>query len=385
MFTNNKSIFIERLAKECILSDNHFVRLYNFFVINNYKITDSIDEADIVILDLCWVFKAFLNETTKKVENYLALNKNIILIWCVSEVLKNKFSEKLMYVSSKDYSQIENYFDFKISYSKLDDYLPNKISLLDIYHWKIKEINQTLLDWKDLKNSFWLSINDNNTSFIEISTGCSLNCSYCNIRQVKWKTKSSSIDKIINTIKNERNIWKTHFYLLSDDCGSYGLDLWKTLPDLLDEIFAIDDKIKVSITNYYPWFFLKHYEKIKKYIYENRIVFILLPIQHTSGRILKTMNRPYNIEKLEELIKDMKSKSNIWLCNHIIFDWPTETLEEFADTFKFLNLYDATYYHRYSDVNNMYQNTQKNDNFKKKFILLKKLQNKYNIDIIVDN
>jgi tRNA A37 methylthiotransferase MiaB len=46
---------------------------------------------------------------------------------------------------------------------------------------------------------------------------------------------------------------------------------------------------------------------------------MLLPLQHTSARILKLMNRPYNISKLEETIKDMKSKSKVEICNHIIF------------------------------------------------------------------
>jgi tRNA A37 methylthiotransferase MiaB len=55
---------------------------------------------------------------------------------------------------------------------------------------------------------------------------------------------------------------------------------------------------------------LKYYDRIKKYIYENRIIFILLPLQHTSQRILKMMNRPYDTKKLEEIIKDMKTKSN---------------------------------------------------------------------------
>jgi tRNA A37 methylthiotransferase MiaB len=95
------------------------------------------------------------------------------------------------------------------------------------------------------------------------------------------------------------------------------------------------------------------------------------------------MNRPYDTKKLEEIIKDMKTKSNTWICNHIIFDWPTETLEEFIDTFRFLNLYDRTYYNKYSDVNNIYKGESKNYDFKEKLILLKRLQRKYYIDIAI--
>jgi hypothetical protein len=46
-----------------------------------------------------------------------------------------------------------------------------------------------------------------------------------------------------------------------------------------------------------------------------------------------------------------------------------------------LKYYDKNFYFRYSDVNNIYWDKFLSNNLKEKLILLKKLQNKFNIDI----
>jgi hypothetical protein len=80
MFNNEQLIFIDRLVKECLLSDNNFIRFYYFFVVNNYKIVSKVGKANIVILDLCGVNKLIPKHAIKEIKNYQNLNKSIILL-----------------------------------------------------------------------------------------------------------------------------------------------------------------------------------------------------------------------------------------------------------------------------------------------------------------
>jgi len=80
----------------------------------------------------------------------------------------------------------------------------------------------------------------------------------------------------------------------------------------------------------------------------------LVPVQHYSPRILKMMNRAYDVEKIIDVLRDIKENSNTQLHNHIIFNYHEETLDEFVETFKYLNYYEKTFYFKYSDVNNIY-------------------------------
>jgi len=367
-FNINNKIFIDRVSNDCILSDNKFIKIYNFFLINNYIILDNYINADVVILDLCWVNNNFLLETYKKIDNYLEKSKKVVLFWCVSPILREKYSDNVIYVSSNDYKNIENYFIFNFSISNIDSLnYKNKLTILDIAN--------------ELNNYKWEFPSFEKKAFIEISSWCQFNCSYCNIKKIKWDTNSIQISEIINWIKNELKKWKTEFHLLSDDCWSYWIDIWVTFPDLLDEIFLLDSNIKIFISNIFPSYLLKYYDKIKKYIYENKIAYIIVPIQHTSKKILKLMNRSYDINDIIYILNDIKLNSNTKLCNHTIFNYHTETLEDFVGTFKVLKYYDKNFYFKYSDINKTFWKDFVSIKLEEKIILLKKLQKKYNIDI----
>lgn len=367
-FNNSQNIYLDRISNDCILSDNKFVKIYNFLLVNNYRFVSDVLDSKIIILDLCWVNKWFIFQTYKKINEYIEKNKSIVLVWCISDEIKEKYWDSIVYIDSKTHRDVEKYFDFKMWLSRVDSYnFKNKITILDTdnefkNYWDF-------LKWSEKK------------AFVEISNWCQFKCTYCNIKKIKWDTNSNSISVIIEEIKVELEKWKKEVYLLSDDCGSYGLDIWITFPDLLDAIFELDDDIKIYITNIYPSLWVKYYPRIKKYIYSNKISYIILPIQHTSDRILRLMNRGYDIEKIKEVLKDMKLNSNVELCNHIIFDYHKETLNEFAGTFKLLPYYEKTFYFKYSDINKVYKNNSENLEIREKIILLKKLQNKYNIDI----
>jgi len=351
------------------MSDNKFVKIYNFFAVNNYLIVNDIEKADIVILDLCWVWISFLNDTISKIDYCLSKNQKIILMWCITDTLKDKYWDNIIYIDTKNYSIFEVYFDFIVPLNRVDSYFSaSKINLLDTW-------NHVWNTWYSLEDNF------NKKFFIEISIWCQLNCSYCNIKKVKGNTKSLKKEDIINEIEKAVKDWKTDIFLLSDDCWSYWSDIWTNLVELLNAIFEISDEIMVYITNIYPSYLVKYYEEIKKYIYADKIPYILVPVQHYSPRILKMMNRAYDVEKIIGVLKDIKESSKTELHNHIIFNYHEETLEEFVETFKYLNYYSKTFYFKHSDVNNIYWKNHISYDLDKKIILLKKLQKKYSIDI----
>lgn len=368
-YNNSQKIFIDRVSNDCLLSDNKFVKIYNFFVVNNYLISNDINKSEIIILDLCWVNNNFLNLSEEKIKNYLSLWKIVILLWCISKKFKDINDKNLIFLESKFYKRIEKYFSFNIWIDNLEYLnLPKKISIIDT-------------DNEDKQYSNYLLKNYKNKAFIEISYWCQLNCSYCNIKKIKWNTESKKIDFIINEIKINLDNWKNEIYLLSDECWSYWMDIWESFPKLLENIFLLSDNIKIHITNIYPLFLIKFYDDLKKYFYSNKIAFLLVPIQHTSDKILSLMNRKYNLNKLFFILDDIKRNSNTEIHNHIIFNYYNETLEDFISTFNALKYYDKTFYFNFSDINWLYEKNIDNKILKDKIVLLKKAQNKFNIDI----
>lgn len=368
MFNNNDIIYIDRLSKECVLSNNKFVKLYNFFYINWYKISNDINKSNIVILDLCWTFDNYINISLEKIDRYLRLNKYIILIWCIDKLIVDKFKWKWAILNFDSYKDVNIYFE-------------NTINIDNIKYSLVKDFNRDKYLDTNYQNLFK---NFHDFIFVEISTWCNFNCSYCNIKKIKWKTKSIAINEIISMINVWIKLWKKDIFLLSDECWWYWTDINNDFIKLLDYIFSIDSEIFIYISNIHPFYLIKYYNKIKKYVYSNKIKFILVPTQHTSSRILKLMNRNYNVDDLKKILFDIKQKSNIILHNHIIYDYPTETFDEFKDTLSLLKFYDKTFYNRYSNVNNLPISMFNHNDTKEKIILLRKLQSLFNIDLMTN-
>ena len=81
-----------------------------------------------------------------------------------------------------------------------------------------------------------------------------------------------------------------------------------------------------------------------------KIVDFCVPLQTTSQRVLKEMNRHYSIENVNNIIKDVRKHNNsLHVITQIIYGFPTETFEEFKDYFSLLWVYDVVWFYYYSD------------------------------------
>jgi tRNA A37 methylthiotransferase MiaB len=91
------------------------------------------------------------------------------------------------------------------------------------------------------------------------------------------------------------------------------------------------------------------YPKIDQEVVE-KIDFMDIPLQSTSKRILGLMNRRYEVADILNLAKEIKRRSpRIYLETQIIYAFPSETKEEFRDTFGLTEFFDTVIYFYYTD------------------------------------
>ncbi|MFH2066120.1 MAG: radical SAM protein [Pseudomonadota bacterium] len=187
--------------------------------------------------------------------------------------------------------------------------------------------------------------------YLVICQGCVHNCSYCAIKKAKGKVKSKPIPRILSELKYGLELGYKHFMIIGDDCGSYGMDIGTDLAELLNVLQLYD--IRIHINYFEPGEFIKLYPKIQPGAFEI-IDFINIPVQATSRRILKLMNRKYNFDDIITTVKKLKTRfSHIYLETHVIFGFPTETMKEFTGTFHLLDSFDAVICFYYTDRGNV--------------------------------
>ncbi len=175
---------------------------------------------------------------------------------------------------------------------------------------------------------------------IRIGYGCLNRCSFCAINKVFPKLISKSRKQIVEEFKlGLKNRYKK-FVLTGEDISVYGLDIGTNLIELLKDLLKIKTRKKISILLYRlnPQWLLKIGSEIIEILKSKKINFLSISIQSGSNRILKLMNRRYDINEIKKYIKKIK-KDFPFIRIHLDFivGFPGETEKDFQKSIKFVS------------------------------------------------
>jgi len=108
--------------------------------------------------------------------------------------------------------------------------------------------------------------------------------------------------------------------------------------ELLDEVLNIKGDFKIRLGMINPNFALKYLDRlIKVYKNEKMFKFLHVPVQSGNNRILKLMRRKYTVEDYKKIVSRFKKEiPDITVSTDIICGFPSETEEEFLDSFNLI-------------------------------------------------
>jgi len=176
-------------------------------------------------------------------------------------------------------------------------------------------------------------------TYVKICEGCNNKCSYCVIPKIKGRFKSRPIEEILKEVMLLDKKQTREVNLVGQDITSYGTDIYRqaSLTKLLKQLLKNTKNIK--------WFRLLYTypahindELIDLIAKEKRICkYIDLPIQHTSDRILKLMNRKSSRSEIVSLINKLRKRiPEIAIRTSLIVGFPSETEKEFKELLDFI-------------------------------------------------
>ena len=203
------------------------------------------------------------------------------------------------------------------------------------------------------------SLSERVRAFIKIQDGCDYICSYCTIPKARGKSRSGKIIEIINVIKDLVNNGIKEIILSGINIGDFGKGNNENLLDLLKEIELVKDLDRYRISSIEPNLlsddivdFLSKSKKALPHLH--------IPLQSGSEKILKNMRRRYTAKDYKILINKLnKIIPNICIGVDIIVGYPTESKEDFLETYEFINELNVSYLHvfSYSDRASTYANS----------------------------
>lgn len=288
---------------------------------SNFELTDSIEEADAVIVNTCYVKLPTENKMTYRIqklqEDYP--DKKIIIGGCMVEIDHEKLEKVGANCSWIGPHQLNKTADV------VRDALNGKTSRVSGFS-KDSKVNKTKVSDDDLIH------------IVQICEGCVGVCTFCCTRFARGALNSYPIDDIVQECKRAIDNGAREIQLTAQDTAAYGLDSGEKLSDLIKEVANIDGDFKVRVGMMHPRNVLRDVDGIIDAIsHPNVYDFVHLPLQSGSDKVLKEMRRGHNVSQYLEIINKFREKiPSITIATDIIVGYPTETDDDFDLTCKLL-------------------------------------------------
>ena len=310
-------------------------RVKKYLIENDWTITDAIEEADLILFRACGLTNREIEasiQAIKKLKAEKKWNAQFIVWGCLSKININalKTVYKGITFGEDDIDILDKIIEAKKPIAKV------------IVNSCMRVIESKTLPLSAKFETFFsdkFSITKNESIFeIKVSTGCLGNCSFCSVRKSRGLVCSKSIGEIITEFRNGLNKGFRYFGLLATDLGAYGRDLGHNLVELLVELTKEKGNYKIGLRNINPYFLSEMFEELKPIFASGKIWFLSTAVESGSNRLLKLMNRRYQIQNFIECVQILNNQyPNILLRTQLMVGFPTETKEDFQMTMKLID------------------------------------------------
>lgn len=195
------------------------------------------------------------------------------------------------------------------------------------------------------------SISDRTRTFLKVQDGCDYNCSFCTIPLARGHSRSDSIQGVIANVKELASTGTKEIVLTGINLGDFGKGneggkrKEETFYDLIQELDNIDGIDRYRISSIEPNLLsneiIEFVASSKKFMPHFHI-----PLQSGSDKILGLMRRRYRKDLYVDRVKRIKElMPDCCIGVDVIVGFPSETEEDFKETFDFLHDLDVSYFH----------------------------------------
>ncbi len=307
--------YIETFGCKVNLYESNYIK--ESLLKEGYSNVSFMMDADIIIINTCTVTNTADSKCKKYVRRVRRENKDAILIVAGCSVQNNYEEYKNMNIDILIGTRYKSMIP-----SILKEYVNNHIKY-DYYENKRQD------EFEDMQISDF----NHTRAFIKIQDGCDNFCSYCIIPFVRGKCRCKDFKEILKEANDLVNSGHKEIVLTGIHTGSYSYE-GKNLVDLINELSKIDGLVRirlssVEITELNDEFMemLKTNKKFCDHLH--------IPLQAGSNKVLKDMNRKYNMEYFFNKINEIRNiRKDISITTDIIVGFPEESDKEFLETYE---------------------------------------------------
>jgi ribosomal protein S12 methylthiotransferase len=280
-----------------------------------YEFTPAYKGADVVIVNTCGFLDTARDESLSAIGEALAENGKVIVTGCLGarpEVIREKYPNVLSITGPAQYE-----------------------SVVEAVHKAIPRKHEPHLD---LIPAAGIKLTPRHYAYLKISEGCNNRCSFCIIPKLRGDLVSRPVAEVLLEAENLVKSGVKELLIVSQDTSAYGIDTkyaagqWKgqevraKFLDLSKHLGELGAWVRLHYVYPYP-----HVDDVIPLMAEGKILpYLDIPFQHASPKVLKSMRRPANQEKVLERITKWRSICpDMTLRSTFIVGFPGETEADF--------------------------------------------------------
>ncbi len=288
---------------------------------NEIDIVDSIDEADAIIVNTCYVKLPTENKVTYRIqklqEDYP--DKKVIIGGCMVEIDPEKLDK-----IGPDCSWI-------------GPHQLNKAGKV-VNGACCGEVIRESGFSKEPKVGVPKVVDEGLIHIIQICEGCLGACTFCCTRFARGPLNSYPIDDIVEEARKAIENGACEIQLTAQDTAAFGRDTGEKLSDLIKKVANLDGDFRVRVGMMHPKNILNDVDEIIDAMKHPKVYnFIHLPVQSGSDKVLSDMNRGHTISQYLDIVSKFKNEiPDLTLAVDIIVGYPTESDKDFDLTVELL-------------------------------------------------
>jgi len=297
----------------CTTQKLNLARVQKWIEANAGTVVDSPDEADRILCMTCNGWELLEQRSYDRIKELDSrFHDKMVVMGCVVDShagkVKALFSGPTVRTRSKE----------ALSFSGIQDLFPNfRVPLEEI---PAQSVFRRKEDYRDYNLS---------KRFINIAEGCSFSCTFCTHKPGLGPRRSRPLDDILSQISKCVDEGVKVIDLMGMETALYGIEVGSSYPDLLRKVLDFSDAYEVHVAQFNPQGIHKYYDGLLPLFKNPRVSDIQVPIQSTSTRLLKMMNRQNHSDQVGSFMRAVRAANRrAVLRTDLIVGWPTETEEE---------------------------------------------------------
>jgi len=175
-------------------------------------------------------------------------------------------------------------------------------------------------------------------AFIKVQDGCTHACSFCKVVLVRGKSRSRTINDVVDEVKRVVDAGFKETVLTGIQLGAYGQDLdnKKWLSDLVSELLKVNGLDRLRLSSIEPTDVSSDLIQIMSET--NRLCpHLHIPLQSGDEEVLKRMKRRYPPQFYKDLVLSIQEKIDFFaLTCDVMTGFPGETEQQFQNTINLL-------------------------------------------------